>query len=335
LLLSGAFAVAPSPAGAFPANSGDIMISNHNGSNVQRLEPGSGHVTTLTSVSGTPIGLAFDPAGNLYINVTYSIQKLDRATDELTTLFTGSGYREGLAFDPVTNHLFSVSFTSNLIEEVDLSGTLVRSITIPGTGALIGINARGGTLVVSDFSTGQIFVGTSTGSTFDLVGALTPGATYAVDIDAAGNIYGNDFYLGKTVKFTPGPGGAYTPSDFITGLNYPANGLSIGDDGSFTISEYGANAISVWNSNGTLRQRYPNVQGADELVVVAPIRQGGCGEDGLNALHGTPASGVASGTVHEIVEPVAGAVSGDLKATVHDVNCHVVVPLENTLDDAL
>jgi sugar lactone lactonase YvrE len=258
---------------SFTLNAGDILISNHTGNNVQRLDPITGIVTTLTTISNTPIGLAFDTSFNLYINSGNGIQRLDRQTDTLSTFFTGTGQREGLTFDPTTGHLFSVSFGANRIEEVDLSGNLVRTIAIPGTSQLLGITARAGQLVVGDLGTGHIFLGTTTGSSFAQIGGLSAGNTYAVDIDGAGNIYANDFALNKTVKFTPAGGGIYTPSNFITGLSAPANGLSIGDDGSLTISEFSGNAISVWNSDGTLRRRYTGVASPDELVVFAPARQ--------------------------------------------------------------
>ena len=225
-------------------------------------------------MSGTPIGLAFDTDFNLYINNGNDIDRLDKTTDALTTLFTGVGQREGLTFDPTTNHLFSVSFGANHIEEVDLAGNLVRTITIPGTSNLLGISARGGNLAITDYSTGKVFLGTTTGSIFDTVGTLTPFNTYAPDIDAAGNLYVNDFATGKTVKFTPTGGGTFTASDFITGLSNPDNGLSIGDDGSLTISEFTANAISIWNNDGSFRQRFLGISSPDELVVFATQRQG-------------------------------------------------------------
>jgi sugar lactone lactonase YvrE len=270
-LAASAALVFPSASGAFVLNSGDILISNHGGSQVQRLDPVSGTVSTLVSVSGTPIGLAFDTGGNMYINQNQGILKYDKGTDVLTTLFTGSGQREGLTFDPVTNHLFSVSYGGNHIEEVDLAGNLIRNISIPNTTALLGISARGGNLLVTDYGTGQIFSGSTTGASFGLVGTLTPNATYAVDLDSFGNIYANDFATGDNWRFTPS-GGGFAASVFIPGLANPDNGLSIGDDNSLTISEFGADAVSVWNSNGTLRQRYSGIMDPDELVVWAPQR---------------------------------------------------------------
>jgi DNA-binding beta-propeller fold protein YncE len=279
--------VLPVHAQAFVLNSGDILISNHGGSNVQRLEPSSGTVSTLTNVSGTPIGLAFDTNFNLYINSGSVIFELNKTTNAVTTFFTSSvGTAEGLTFDPVTGHLFSARFGTNTVQEVDLSGNLVRNITVAGASSVIGINARGGILLVTDFSTGKVFAGSTTGSTFTTVGTVAPGNTYAVDIDKDGNIYVNNFATGKVIKFTPS-GGSFVASDFITGLSAPANGLSIGDDGSLTLSEFGANAISIWNSDGTFRHRFFGISNPDELVVFAPIRQSGDGGGG----GGVPAPG--------------------------------------------
>ncbi len=296
LIRAGTLAVAilfASSAWAVPIVAGDILISNHGGNNVQLLHPADGSVTTLTSTPNTPIGLAFDKSGNLYINQDDGISKYVPSTDTLTSFFTGVGQREGLTFDPTTNHLFSVSFGGNAIEEVDLAGNLIRTITIPGTGALLGVSARGGELVVTDFSTGNVYIGTTTGSTFALVGNVDPGNTYAPDIDAAGDIFVNDFGRGQTVEFAFLGGGLYGPkTTFISGLNAPANGLSIGDDGSFTISEFGGSAISVWNINGTLRQRFTGIANPDELVVVAPIRTGSVPEPATLALLGISLAGL-------------------------------------------
>ena len=262
----------PSVAGAFALVSGDILISNHTGNNVQRLDPVSSTVTTLVSTPSTPIGLAFDTSFNLFINTGNAIDKFDKNTNVLSTLFTGNGQREGLTFDPVTNNLFSVSFGANLIEQVDLAGNLVRTINIPGSTQLLGISARSGVLVVTDYGSGNVYLGTTTGSSFTTIGTVNPNNTYAPDIDAAGNIYVNNFGAGQVVKFTPAGGGTFTKSTFITGLQGPDNGLSIGDDGSFTISQFNANEISIYNINGTLRHDYLGVTSPDELVVFAPVR---------------------------------------------------------------
>ncbi len=76
----------------------------------------------------------------------------------------------------------------------------------------------------------------------------------------------------------------------------------------------------------------------DSNVFVAPGAWTGgpgqpptCVEDGLQLLDGT---GVASGIVHDQLEPVIGQILPELQAAVHDVNCGVVVPLEDAIDGA-
>ena len=60
-----------------------------------------------------------------------------------------------------------------------------------------------------------------------------------------------------------------------------------------------------------------------------------CEENGLDAFLGTPLEGVASGVIHESVEPLAGQLSPDLAAAVHTINCQLVVPIEEAVDDFL
>ncbi len=55
-------------------------------------------------------------------------------------------------------------------------------------------------------------------------------------------------------------------------------------------------------------------------------------EDGLNVID---AGGVASGTVHTAVEPLVAQILPELEAPVHDLNCQLVVPLEDAVDDLL
>ncbi|HEX9694946.1 MAG TPA: hypothetical protein VGB64_01370 [Actinomycetota bacterium] len=61
----------------------------------------------------------------------------------------------------------------------------------------------------------------------------------------------------------------------------------------------------------------------------------GCGEDGLDALHGGPGDGLVSGTVHESVEPLVASLDEDSGERVHRVNCIFVRRAENVVDDAL
>lgn len=66
-----------------------------------------------------------------------------------------------------------------------------------------------------------------------------------------------------------------------------------------------------------------------------PAERPVCREDGLDALLGTPIQGVASGTVHSVIEPAARGASPPLGGIVRTLNCTVVVPIEDTADDSL
>lgn len=57
-----------------------------------------------------------------------------------------------------------------------------------------------------------------------------------------------------------------------------------------------------------------------------------CREDGLRALDGTPADGGASKAIHDQAEPAAEGLAPGLGQLVHDVNCAVVVPVENIVE---
>jgi hypothetical protein len=59
-----------------------------------------------------------------------------------------------------------------------------------------------------------------------------------------------------------------------------------------------------------------------------------CNENGLDALADV-APGVASGVVHESVEPAVGGIDPSLQAAVHGLNCDVVVAVEDAVDAAL
>jgi len=60
-----------------------------------------------------------------------------------------------------------------------------------------------------------------------------------------------------------------------------------------------------------------------------------CLEDGLDQLDGTPLEGVASGAIHDQVEPAATSVDPSIGDLVHEVNCTIVEPTEVMLENNL
>lgn len=90
---------------------------------------------------------------------------------------------------------------------------------------------------------------------------------------------------------------------------------------------------AIWSNDA-----YDNILNAWEIPNGACVFGGGggeCVEDGLAILNDTPAEGVASGTVHNSVEPLVAGIDEGLADTVHIVNCDLVVPLEDAVDGLL
>lgn len=92
--------------------------------------------------------------------------------------------------------------------------------------------------------------------------------------------------------------------------------------------------LGNWSATVTPVVNGPNVLTAtaiatDGTEVTADIAF--CAEQGAPALDGSPLDGVGSEVVHDTAEPAIEGLSPELAALVHDLNCSVVAPLEQTL----
>jgi len=115
----------------------------------------------------------------------------------------------------------------------------------------------------------------------------------------------------------------------IVAVGTPANGTAeINEDGTITYRPNptfkGADSFTYTVSDGAL-----------ETTATVYILEEGCGEDGIDALQGSPAEGVASQVIDQTVEPAVGSFDEGLAATLHDFNCTTVVPTEDGIDAAL
>jgi hypothetical protein len=116
----------------------------------------------------------------------------------------------------------------------------------------------------------------------------------------------------------------------VSAVTAPMHGsATINPDGSIT---YSPNA--TFKGGDMFNYTASDPSGASDSATVT-ITELGCSEDGLQALDDGPLDGTASERIDRDVEPVAGGVSPNLALTVHSANCSVVVPTENSIDDAL
>jgi hypothetical protein len=169
------------------------------------------------------------------------------------------------------------------------------------------------------------------------------GDTVGADIDAAGAISTNRAPVARDDAYTtpayhtltvavPGVlvNDADPENDALTVVvdSQPSHGaLEASANGSLTYEP-----LAGFVGSDSFRYHVGDPSGNASGPAVVTIDVTGCGEDGLGSLEGTPAEGAASRVVHE-VEPVANGIDESLGATVHQINCDVVVPLEDVVDE--
>jgi uncharacterized membrane protein/sugar lactone lactonase YvrE len=115
---------------------GNTVLVNDRGNNrIERINLGTGAVSTLpTGISG-PEGLTYDGSGNLFVveGNSHSLLQLDPTTGATlrTIPLNNNGYPDGVTFDPVTGALW-VADQNNLIEISNyLSSPQVQQFTLP------------------------------------------------------------------------------------------------------------------------------------------------------------------------------------------------------------
>jgi PEP-CTERM motif len=94
------------------------LVSDTGNGRILRQSVTGGSVATLAT-PGNPTGLAYDPAGQLFVVNGSDLLQIDPTTGATINTFVLGSAGDGLAYDPFTGNLF-VSFTSG-IEEVPTS----------------------------------------------------------------------------------------------------------------------------------------------------------------------------------------------------------------------
>lgn len=238
------------------------------------FDPDSNQVFLMTPAGGSDIFVSKLSASG---NFVWAKSMGGSGTDQAQSLvITGSGYIyitgvfNGTAdFDPSYNSsmLNSAGGHDVFVSKLNLSGNFIWAKQIGGTGAEQGrsINVDGnGDIYLTGYFTGTcdfdpgttIMNLTSAGSSDIFVtkldssggyswakkmGGLASDEGYAIDVDAAGNIYTAGFFYGGTADFNPDPLFTYTlPSSggneiFVSKLNASGNFVwaqQVGGDGS-------------------------------------------------------------------------------------------------------
>jgi sugar lactone lactonase YvrE len=244
--------------GLFPAvGRADILYVTYETNKVERFTPnGVGTDFGPTGFNTQPEGLAFDPAGNLYVanfgNHVNTIVKFTpggvRTTfaDELD----GVNAPIGLAFD-AQGRLYAANARGQTIERFDVAtgvGTVLTS-TLPYAPTGLAFDAAGN-LYIATQANNVIQRLTPAGalSAFTTVSTL-PNSLAGLAIDGAGNLYVADANAHKIDKINLATGILSVFADAADGLDQPI-GLAFDSAGDLYVANQGSNTIERFTPAG-------------------------------------------------------------------------------------
>ena len=235
------------PTGVAFDSAGHMFVAEAGGSRIRRVDASTGVITTIAGVAGhptgfggdggpatggamnSPIDLAFGPSGDLYIADFYNcrVRKIDAPTSTIQTVvgngweaFAGEGipatraslyFPGGIAVDALGN-LFIADSSNRRVRRVDAVTRVIS--TVAGNG----LTAFGGDGVPAT--------------------SVALGGPGAVAVDASGNVYIADTYLGQVRVVDPSTGIIST----VPGAG-SAMGIAVSAQGSIYFAETGAGVV--------------------------------------------------------------------------------------------
>ena len=213
---TGAAARFNGPTGMAVDSATNVYVADRNNHTIRKITP-AGDVSTLAGLAGNsgntdgtgsaarfylPVGLAVDPAGNVYVADTQNgvIRKITPA-GVVSTVASGFFYPFGVAVDNVTN-LYVANTYGSTIRKVSplgvvspLAGASVTPGSADGTGAAARFNYPGGVAVDS---AGNVYVADTQNHT---IRKITPAAVVTTLAGSAG-ISGSTDGTGSAARFS-------------------------------------------------------------------------------------------------------------------------------------
>ena len=263
LLTLGSYAMA-----AVSVQAANIYVSSQTGLYVVGYSQ-SGSQQFSTNVSGQPLGLALDAAGNVYAGVFApgtagnTVQKFTAAgapVGTYSTLPNGVTGPFDLAFDN-TGSLYVSALNSNAVDKFDSNGNFVGTLATVASPRGLAFDPNGNLYVVSSANGGAVYEipKTATSTLNQTPGAVLSFAAGLADprylaFDASGNAYvsntgtgGSTGYIEKYSLLSPGL--FNTPAVFAAGLGGP-NGLGFDASGNLFVADYFDGNVREFSASG-------------------------------------------------------------------------------------
>ena len=228
------------------ASRGDeLFVADRATNRILSFDPSTGAFNRVVVSLGLnlPTSLAFGPGGDLYVGNLGSgeIERVDPVTGASAT-FGFIGGVGGLAYDAASNTLFASEFgefNGDEVYQFNAAGSIIKVIGTggPATGRA-GLAIRGGNLYVSEFGSGQFFVGSVL--KYDIANNFAPLGVVAFDapnsdpfdpsllganglaFNAAGQLYVAGLISQVGLKFSIAGGPATSGVPFAFPMAYPS-----------------------------------------------------------------------------------------------------------------
>jgi probable HAF family extracellular repeat protein len=230
----------------------NLYVTTFHGQTIEKFTPGGVESVFVSSGLTTPLGIAFDSAGNLYVaNYIYlggTITKITPGGGSSVFASSGMNGPMGLAFDSAGN-LYVANYNGGHIEKFTPDG--VGSVFASGLASPDGLAFD---------SAGNLFVSSGNGQT---IVKITPAgvaslffsgignqpnefSAVGLAFDSAGNLYSANGNFNRIEKFTP----AGVISVFAsTGLNSP-HSLAFDSAGNLYVANTGGYSIEKFTPDG-------------------------------------------------------------------------------------
>lgn len=231
---------------------GDLFLPGHTSQVVYRVTRAGVVSTFASSVGNTPVGAAFDSAGNLYVSV-FAADKIIKFTSSggvlsnVPTNFATSGVTRpyGLAMDSEDN-LFVARREPGIVSKITPRGIVTDFATgVAGTQGLA-FDAVGSLYATS--STGDVVKFTSTGGVLSNVSAVHGSCSSTnlnhLTFDSTGNLFVTNRSSGVIDKFTSTAGVLSTTSTVFSSTGSASLlGVAFDSAGQLYLADMGASAI--------------------------------------------------------------------------------------------
>jgi sugar lactone lactonase YvrE len=203
-------------------------------------------LATLSMISGIPIGLAVDGAGNVYCADSYShtIKEWTAANNTVNILVSsGLNNPQGVAVDGAGN-VYIADTGDNAIKEWTATSSNVTTLAASGLNNPQGVAVDGaGNVYIADTGNNAIKEWTATSSnvtTLVASGLSNPGG---VAVDAAGNVYIADTGNNAIKKWTAASSNVITL--VASGLSQP-QAAAVDGAGNVYVANLGSSTITEW-----------------------------------------------------------------------------------------